>query len=152
MIKDNSEITNDLHIGRGMVVRFKTNDVNNPKVVVIMITCYVTPTVDKPMEEYESSISRIRRCFSQSCRNYVLKNSELILDKRICDMVFTSGNLKKGYNKSVTMSLFVRQKGDIKWAKLKKGLRNGLSDVVNEMTEAIKKEDFTCKKEKKKIK
>lgn len=146
--KDLSDMTNDLHMARGMVVKFRTGDKTTPKVIEVMLSCYATPTKDKKVEEYERCIRHIRHRFNVITDKYVTKNSDVVLDKKICDVVFTCGNLKKGYNKSVNMTLYVRQRYNLTWAKVKRLLKNGLSDMTKEMVECFKDEDFTCKKNK----
>lgn len=149
--KDFSDITDDLHLGSAMDVRLRTGNMNDPKVVEILFNCCVIPTKDRTTEEYEKNISHIRRKFSFLADGYIQKNQEYILDKKICDIAFSIGNLKKGYNKSVTFTLFIRQRGSETWTELKRCLRKGLGEMIEELTEYIRNEGFSCKKSKKVI-
>lgn len=150
--KDFSDMTDDLHLGSAIDARLRTGNLNNPKVIEVLLNCYVIPTENRTIEEYEKNISHIRRKFSLLAENYVKRNQDYILDKKICDVAFSMGNLKKGYNKSVTFTLFIRQRGTETWNQLKKYLKNGMGEMIEELTEYIRNEGFACKKSKKTIK
>ena len=147
--KDFSEITDDLHLGSAIEVRFRTGNIYEPKVIEVQFSCYVNPTSNRTVSEFEKNISHIRRKFNLLANDYVTKNQEYVLEKKICDVVFSVGNLKKGYNKSVTFTLFVRQRGDETWVQMKRLLRNGIGEMIDELTEYIRNEGFSCKKNKK---
>lgn len=149
--KDFSEITEDLHMSNGMVVRLRTSNTNEPKVIEVQFNCYATPSSDKSTEEYEKCISNIRRKFSLFADKYMKRNAELVQNRKICDVVFTTGNLKKGYCKSVSMTLYVRQKGNLQWNELKRFLKNGLGEMTEEVVDCLRSNEFTCKKSKKEI-
>lgn len=146
--KDFSEVTDDLRLGRSIAVKFRTGNVFEPKVIEMQLSCYVNPTINKSAEEYEKSVSLLRRKFNIIADDYISKNQNWVHNKKICDLTFTTGNLKKGCNKSVTMTLFVRQKENLTWDNIKKCLRNGMADMLTDLTECIRKEGFSCKKNK----
>lgn len=144
-----SGCTDDLRIHRGFNVKLKTVNVMEPNVIEINISFYAIPTVDKVDEEYEHSINNIRKRYNRICIDYLHSNSELVGDKHITDFSFTSANLRKGYNKYVTMSLYVNQKTKCRFSRLKGKFRDTLKDVVIKLSEKLREEDFTYSKTKK---
>ena len=143
-------ISNDLKINRGMVVKLKTINMNEPDVIEINMSCFAIPNETLEIEVYEESISSINKFCNKAFTSYLKKNSSFLSNKFIFDFNFTSANLKKGYNKAVTLSVYVKQKNELKLTKLKNEIRNTIKDTVREITDKIREEKFSCYKVKRK--
>ena len=143
-------ISDDLKINRGMVVKLKTINMNNPDVIEINMSCFAIPNETLEIEEYEESISSIKRACNKAFTSYLKKNSSFLSNKFIFDFNFSSANLKKGHNKAVTLSVYLKQKNGLKLAKLKNEIRNTIKDTVREITDKIREKNFSCYKAKRK--
>ena len=95
----------------------------------------------KSLRQRAKESKRLLRC-------YVSDNSDLFDKRSILDINFTSANLKKGYNKSVQMSLFVRQKYPKSLSKIKNSIKETIKPVINTITSKILEEGFKCYKKK----
>lgn len=144
--KNLSLTTEDLKINRGLNVKLKTLNKDVPSIIEIKINLYAIPNKTYEIEDYDLSISKIRKKYNKICREYVCHNSNLLSDKFISDFNFTSANLKKGYNKSVSMSLYVKNKNNLPFNKLKNIFRINLKDYMRELSDEIRNEDFSCYK------
>ena len=136
----------DLHVDRNCVVN--AIEENSAGVVEIKIQAYVVPTQQLEPEEYNSQVSRIITRMKRILSEYVMNNLNDFLPNKIIDINFTSANLRKGYNKNVTVSLFVRKRYDLKIGKTRKMVKDGIRQYVSNMIGMIKSEVFKCYKRK----
>lgn len=136
----------DLHVDRNCVVN--AVEENSAGVVEIKIQTYVVPTEQLEPEEYNSQVSRIITRMKRILNEYVINNLDDFLPNKIIDINFTSANLRKGYNKNVTVSLFVRKKRESRIGKTRKMVKEGIRQYVSSMIGMIKSEGFKCYKRK----
>ena len=59
--KNTSVITEDLKLNRGLNVKLKTLDINNPKVIEITFNLFAIPQEQCDIEDYEESITNIEK-------------------------------------------------------------------------------------------
>ena len=97
--KNTSAITDDLNLDNGLNVKLKTLDINKPNVVEISIDLFAIPKEQMDVEDYEKSISIIKRKYRSACMAYINANGGIFQNRFISDFNFTSSNLKKDYNK-----------------------------------------------------
>ena len=107
--------------------------------------------------DYNQKNTELIKTFINELYAIIKKGSEISIEigykndkKFIFDFNFTSANLKKGYNKAVTLSVYVKQKNELKLTKLKNEIRNTIKDTVREITDKIREENFSCYKVKRK--
>ena len=147
--KKNTTLTSeDIRVDRKVVTRVIMTNTENPCVIEINLSMFAIPNQQRSKDEYEEQINRIVKESQKILKKYVLDNHELFDGRSILDINFTSANLKKGYNKSVQMSLFVRQNQLRKFTKIKNNIKETIKDYVNQITSKIKEEDFKCFKKK----
>ena len=79
-------------------------------------------------------------------KDYILQVKDL---QKYYPIKTALGNIK-GYNKAVTLSVYVKQKNELKLTKLKNEIRNTIKDTVREITDKIREENFSCYKAKRK--
>lgn len=141
----------DLRIDRRAIATLSTPNDDNPNVIEIGVSLFAIPKEDCVEEEYNDRVKRILSYSNRMLRSYVSDNSD-VFDKRcIVDLNFTTAKLRKGYNKSVHMSMFVRKKGLIGENRLYMRMKEGLKPVVNAITLKITEEGFVCHKRKQAI-
>lgn len=147
--KKNVTLTSDdIRVDRKAITKVIMTNINNPAIIEINLSMYVIPNNQREMEEYQEQIDRIAKASQRLLRCYVSDNSDLFDKRSILDINFTSANLKKGYNKSVQMSLFVRQKYPKNLSKIKNSIKETIKPVINTITSKILEEDFKCYKKK----
>ena len=150
MNKENiKQKTEDLNVNRGVITRIITPNENNPFVIEINLSMYVVPNNDFEKEEYEEQVTRITRFSKKTLKSYVSSNRDLFDGNSILDINFTSANLRKGYNKSVQMSLFVKHRGIENKRTLRNEVKNTIKNTVNSITRNIREEGFSCYKRRK---
>lgn len=142
----------ELGINRSLNVRVKCPNHENPKVIEVAVSMYAVPKTDKTEEEYEMSVKKIRRTADKSLRKYVKAEDELFDDKIITDYTFTSTNLKRNRNKYVVFSVFIRQKNDYPYFKIRKKIRDSIKECTFEISNVFHEEEFSCYKKKHKEK
>ena len=147
--KNTSVITEDLKLNRGLNVKLKTLDINNPKVIEITFNLFAIPKEQCDVDDYEESITNIEKKYKLACKEYINSNKDIFQDRFISDFNFTSANLKKDYNKYVTMSLYARQKKELNFKKLKSIIKNTLKETTFKISKEIIANGFTCSKNKK---
>ena len=143
------QITDDLKINRGLVVKLKFFNVDDPRVVEIMFSLFAIPKEELTLEEYEKSISAIERKCVAEFRKYVRSNGEILQNRMISDFNFTSANLKKNYNKYVSFSIFVRQSGSLPMNKIKTKIRESIKEMSSNVSKCFSENGFACSKKKK---
>ena len=127
------------------------NHRNNPNVVEINLSMFVIPNNERSKEEYSKQISRITRLTQRVLRGYIFNHQDIFDKKIILDINFTNANLRKGYNKSVQISMFVKQHKPETLSKLKKKIKETINEPVKTIIEKINEEDFECFKRKKTV-
>lgn len=140
--------SDDIRVDRKAITKVIMTNINNPAVIEINLSMYVIPNNQREMEEYQEQIDRIAKESKRLLSCYVSDNTDLFDKRSILDINFTSANLKKGYNKSVQMSLFVRQKYPKSLSKIKNSIKETIKPVINTITSKILEEDFKCYKKK----
>lgn len=140
----------DLRVDRRVVTRISMLNINNPGIVEINTSFFAVPNEDRETEEYEWKVGRIVSYMKRELRKYVSNNSGMFDSKHIIDINFTSANLRKGYNKSVQVSLFVRQNPVKKFTKIKNEIKETIKPVIKSIADRITEEDFKCYKKKQK--
>ena len=144
--KNTSAITDDLNLDNGLNVKLKTLDINKPNVVEISIDLFAIQKEQQDVEDYEKSISIIRRKYKSACMAYINTNGDIFQNRFISDFNFTSSNLKKDYNKHVTMSLYARQKKGLDFNNLQLKIKDSLKDTVAKINHDITVNGFKCSK------
>lgn len=140
----------DLSINRCAVVKVIDSGSNDNNVFKINISFYVTPKIQCKVEEYEMKTDKLKKYISRSLKKYVYSNKGLLNHNSIIDINFTSANLKKGYNKSVQVSLFVKPNMKFSYKRFKDKIRSTIKPTIKLITDEFRLEDFTCNKVKKK--
>lgn len=151
MIPKNKAITplNDIRVNRKVVTRITQVNPNNPYVVEINVSMCIIPKQEREKEEYEKQIARIKRFCQKTLKGYITTHGEIFDGRKVIfDTNLSSVNLRKGYNKSVQMSLFVKQNKPDKLSKLSKRVKNTIGVSVQSIVDKIKTEDFKCFKRK----
>lgn len=146
--KNTRIVSEDISVDRKAVTKVIMTNIYNPNIIEINLSMFAIPIHQRTNEEYDEQIKSVIKTSKKVLQKYVLDNQELFDKKCILDINFTSANLKKGYNKSVQMSLFVRQRKSNKFTKIKKEIKGTIKDSVNLITSKIKEEDFKCFKTK----
>ena len=147
--KKNTTLTSDdIRVDRKAVTKVIMTNINNPQVIEINLSLFAIPTQDKTKDEYNEQIDRIVKASHNILKGYVTNNHELFGNRSILDINFTSANLRKGYNKSVQMSLFVKLKEKNKFTKIRSEIKETIKDSVNQITSMIMEEGFKCHKRK----
>ena len=144
--KNTSAITDDLNLDNGLSVKLKTLDINKPNVVEISIDLFAIPKEQMDVEDYEKSISIIKRKYRSACMAYINANGGIFQNRFISDFNFTSSNLKKDYNKHVTMSLYARQKNGLDFSQLQLKIKDSLKDTISKISQDITANGFKCSK------
>jgi hypothetical protein len=148
-VKKNKEfITDDLKLNRGMNIKLKTINIEEPSVIEIDMAFFAKPLYELEVDEYNQAIGRIKHSFNKICGQFVKTNKDILSGKYINDFKFTSANLKKGYNKYVVLLLYVKQRDTMAFNKIKKMLKPNLKEMSGQLIESIKKEGFSCHKNK----
>ena len=140
--KNTSAITDDLNLDNGLSVKLKTLDINNPNVVEISIDLFAIPKEQMDVEDYEKSISIIKRKYRSACMAYINANGGIFQNRFISDFNFTSSNLKKDYN----MSLYARQKNGLDFSQLQLKIKDSLKDTISKINHDITVNGFKCSK------
>jgi hypothetical protein len=151
MIPKNKSITplNDIRVNRKVVTRITQVNPNNPYVVEINVSMCIIPKQEREKEEYKNQIARINRFCQKTLKEYITTHGEIFDTRKVIfDTNLSSVNLRKGYNKSVQMSLFVKQNKPDKLSKLSKRVKNTIGVSIQSIVDKIKTEDFKCFKRK----
>lgn len=146
--KKNNIISENLEVDNNVITSVSFINDKSLSVIEISNSLYVAPNQQRSMEEYEERIERIVSHIRKGFKEYVRENKTMFEDKHIIDINFTSANLRKGYNKAVQVSLFVRKKDGYTEEKLRKDIRLTIKPFVNSMSKKICEEDFKCYKTK----
>ena len=144
--KNTSAITDDLNLDNGLSVKLKTLDINKPNVVEISIDLFAIPKEQMDVEDYEKSISIIKRKYRSACMAYINANGGIFQNRFISDFNFTSSNLNKDYINHVTMSLYARQKNGLDFSQLQLKIKDSLKDTVAIISQDITANGFKCSK------
>jgi hypothetical protein len=140
--------SDDINILDDAIVKVKTLDADKPNVIEVTITFYAIPEVDKTQDEYITSIKKIRKAYNFACYQFVEDNCDLYWRDYITDFNFTSANLKKGYKKKVTMSLFLRQFGYLKINDIESDIKETIIPLTKLVIDKCNSSDFKCRKTK----
>lgn len=146
--KNVTKASEDLRVDRKSITKISIVNINNPSVIEINTSLFAVPNEQREICEYEEQINRITSHASKALRAYVREHQDLFEKKCILDINFTSANLRKGYNKSVQLSLFVRQKNIKTFTKIRNDIKETIKPVINSITNKITAEDFKCYKKK----
>jgi hypothetical protein len=141
----------DLKLDRRAITKVVLPSQSNQSVIEFNVSMYVIPNQDCDIEYYEAQIHNIKKYATRRLREYVYSCHDVFDGKYIIDTNFTSANLKKGYNKSVQISLILKKVCDWKFLKLKRFIKKTIKPFVNDITNRIVEEDFKCHKRKQSI-
>ena len=136
----------DLRVDRGAIASISMPNEENPSIMEISVSLFAIPKEQCDMDIYEEKVNRIVSYSNKLLRGYVRANSGVFDNKCIVDINFTTANLKKGYNKSVQMSMFVRKMVGVNGKRLILMMKDGIRPVVNSITSKIVEEGFSCHK------
>lgn len=153
-IDKNGETTfesDDISVDRKAVVKVIGTEKKGSYVAEVRVSMFVIPNRQRDMGEYCEQIGRIVSRSKRLLRDYISSNQDLFYDMSIMDINFTSANLRKGYNKSVQMSLFARMRNPDRFTRVRKNIKDTIKDTVNMITSKIAEEDFRCFKRKQSI-
>lgn len=146
--KETQYCSDDLKVNRGIVVKMKTFNGMKPNVVEIAFSFYAVPQISNTDDGYAKSIALLKKKINKICKRYVCDNGNTFGSKSIVDCSFTSANLKKGYNKYVTVSLYVKQLNQLNLARIQNRIKNTIKSYSFEITSAFQEEKFSCYKTK----
>ena len=141
-------ISDDLSVDRKAVMKVSMNDVENPTVLTLCLSLFVIPENQLEKDEYESQVGRLSRYIKNEMRKYVLSNQGLFDKRMIVDVNFTSANLKKGYNKSVQVSVYVKVRNELKFQRIVKRVKETVKPSVNAITDRVRRDGSKCFKKK----
>lgn len=141
-------ISDDLKFSRRFNVKVKTLNVYQPNVVEIVLSFIAIPKDDLTQNVYNSSIERIKKTYFNECTKYIKNNRDVFRKECIMDFNFSSANLKKGYNKIVSMSLVLRQNGTLSFRKIKSYIRKTFRASAKCVVDMCREESFKCCKAK----
>jgi hypothetical protein len=138
--------SNDLNISDNVIVKVKTMNVNNPTVIEVVLSFIAIPNDKRFPSEYIRSINEIKKTYFKACYEYNHSRGEIYRSDYIIDFNFTSANLKKDYNKSVSMSLYLRQKSHLQINELESDIVETFRSLVDKMIDKCNCENFKCSK------
>ena len=151
MLKKFKNIKDDLHINRGVIVVVTRPNIEIEDIYKIDISSYVVPKEECESEEYEEQVKNIKRYINRTLKRYVMGNSNIFCDNSIVDVNFTSANLRKGYNKSVQVSMFVKSKNKFEYSRFRDRIKNTIKPTIKMITDRFILEGYQCHKRKQKI-
>lgn len=140
--------SDDLKVSKSFTTKVKTVNVDNPKVVELVISFVATPNETLEISEYEGNIKKVNYAFSKLSRSIANDLKDVVIDRYITDFNFSAANLKKDYQKQVTMSLFLRQKGGLGIKKISTRVKKACKAHIKLIEETVKNQDFRCMKTK----
>ena len=92
--------SDDLNVSKSFTTKVKTVNVDNPKVVELVISFVVTPNETLEIAEYEGNIKKVNYAFSQLSRSIANDLKDVVIDRYITDFNFSAANLKKKITKN----------------------------------------------------
>lgn len=141
----------DIRVDRKVITKVAVVNPNNSNVIEITMSMFVIPNSQRDMSEYEEQIERITSYAERRLRQYVREENKLFDNKCILETTFSSANLRKGYNKSVQFSVFVKHKPVKRFTKLRRDIKETIQPFVKSIREKVEEEDFKCYKRRQKI-
>jgi len=138
----------DIRVEKRAITSLSVKDSDARSVVEICVSMFVIPKEDLEPFEYEKKVGAISRFCDRSLREYVRNNSKLFDGKCIVDVNFSAANLKKGYNKSVQIVVFARQKRKMSFVGFRNELKKSIKPVVSSITSRMVGDGFRCYKKK----
>lgn len=139
---------NDLKINKCAVVKVTLPNILRDNVYKIDLSFYAIPKIQCSVEEYESKRDFLYRRISRNLKKYVSENDSIFNKDSIISINFTTANLRKGYNKSVQVSLFVMSKNKFSYENFRKRIRNTIKKPIKSITDSFREEGFICNKTK----
>jgi len=136
----------DLRIDRRAIATVSIPNEDNPSVMEIGVSLFVIPRKQFDMDVYQEQVDRITTYSSKLLKGYVRDNKDVFDDRFILDINFSTANLKKGYNKSVQMSMFVKKKCMRRTERMVSLIKDGMRPIVNAITKRMSEEGFSCHK------
>ena len=140
--------SDDLKVSKSFTTKVKTVNVDNPKVLELVISFVATPNETLEIAEYEGNIKKVNYAFSKLSRSITNDLKDVVIDRYITDFNFSAANLKKDYQKQVTMSLFLRQKAGLGIKKISTRIKKSCKSHIKLIEEVVKNQNFRCMKTK----
>lgn len=145
--KNNKE---DLHINRYSVFRVTKPNINLDDVFRFDISLYAIPTRQLDMDEYDEQVKTIKKYINHTLKKYVINNNNIFFTNSIIDISFTSANLRKGYNKSVQASMFVKTRDIYSNKDFIGRIKETIKPTIKMITDKFACEGYKCHKTKQK--
>ena len=137
----------DISVNRGVVTKISVVNVDKPDVVHINLSFFAIPKKQMRPVEYEKSVEVIKEHTRQSFLSYICKNRDLFNRRHIMELNFSTANLRKGYNKSVKFSLYLKQNAALGFKELQRKVKGTIKGTVADITDNIRKNGFICSKQ-----
>lgn len=148
--KDLSATTDELNISDLINIKIKTPEKEKPQLLQIDFNLWgkakesLTPTL------YNEDIESMQKDFKKAISTYVADNRFVFSPQFITEFNATAANLKKGYQKYMSMTAYVKQKRCIDWENITAYIEDTISLYARMITNSIDEHGFECLKEKQK--
>lgn len=142
---------NDLCINKCAIVKVTRPSIEIDDVFRVDVSLYVIPKNQYEPDEYEEQVNRMIKHINYVMKMYVLNNTNIFQANSIIDVNFTSANLRRGYNKSVQASMFVKSKNKFDYLRFRDRIRMTIKPTIRMITDKFKEEGFMCHKRKQQV-
>ena len=152
MLKSNKGIKNDsksdLCVNRGIVVLMTLPKNEIDDVFRIDMSLCAIPKADCEVDEYDAQRNRIVSYINRICKRYVNEHDNLFEKNSIVDVNFTSANLRKGYNKLIQVTMYVKSRNKFRYETFRERVRDTIKPTIRLMSDKFRSEGYKCYKKK----
>lgn len=141
----------DLSINRGAIITVTIPRTEVDDVFKVDITLCVVPKKDFESEEYEQQRKRITSSINHFLKRYVVEHDGFLMSSSIVDINFSSANLRKGYNKLVQVSMYVRSRNCFRYSSFRERIKDTIKPTIRLITDKFREEGYKCYKKKQKV-
>ena len=150
-ITKESIVTETITVDERVLTSVSANDKSEASVARIDVSMFVVPKSQRETAEYERQVGKLTRTFRRMMKTYVESNGKIFNDRSIIDLNFTPANLRKGYNKSVQITLYASLRKKTCFRELRDSIKRTVKPLVKSVVQEIEGEDFECHRERQKI-